>query len=98
MPPVYPQGDAHYPLHRVLDWPEPETTRHGPIPPDTQTFNEASDFGLQIEQPVGLNLAADDNLAQTKDPLADIKKRERDLQNERTAREAELQREYEKRL
>lgn len=32
------------------------------------------------------------------DPMADIKRRERDLQHERQAREQELQREYEKRL
>lgn len=32
------------------------------------------------------------------DPLADIKRRERDLLHEKNAREAELQREYEKRL
>ena len=38
------------------------------------------------------------NLEQAKDPLSDIKRRERDLQHERIARESELQREYEKRL
>lgn len=51
----------------------------------------------------GFNLAQKSNAPllpseTTKDPLSDIKRRERDLQHERLARESELQREYEKRL
>ena len=51
----------------------------------------------------GYNLAQKSNAPllpseTTKDPLSDIKRRERDLQHERLARESELQREYEKRL
>ena len=62
--------------------------------PETATFNEADedDLGFVIRRPVGYNLE------QAKDPLSDIKRRERDLQHERIARESELQREYEKRL
>ena len=77
----------HRPLQRV------------PLPsPETQTFND-SEFEFGAENPgrmYALNLASKD--PQPHDPLADIKRRERDLQHERLARETELQRDYEKRL
>ena len=51
---------------------------------------------------VGLNLAqkppAEEEEIDSKDPMADIKKRELALKNERVARETALRREYEQRL
>ena len=67
---------------------------------DDIDFNEASNFGFtpsNVPGRVFYNLHARSNAA-VKDPLADIKKREKDLMNERLSRESELQREYEKRL
>ncbi len=80
----------HHPLHMIAE-------------PETQTFNDFDEnqtveMGFEIDpSSFQMNLASRRNEI-AKDPLADIKRRERDLQHERTAREAELQREYEKRL
>ena len=60
--------------------------------PGAQTFDE-TEFGFIEDRPIiGLNLAHKQvpNQAAVKDPMADIKKREQDLQNERVARETEL--------
>lgn len=67
--------------------------------PHARTFEE-SEFGFVNNKPfVGLNLAQRKVPNQAvKDPMADIKKREQDLQNERLARETELQADYQKRL
>ena len=68
-----------------------------PNDPDAHGFNDY-EFGFEAEYgvPVGFNLEQSNETA--KDPLADIKRRRRDLQHERVAKEAELQHEYESRL
>lgn len=73
----------HMPLHRIAE-------------PETQTFND-TEFEFGAEAPNGRMYGL--NLENTHtDPLSDIKRRERDLQHERLAKETELQRDYEKRL
>ena len=69
------------------------------IDPHSRTFDD-TEFGFGEDQPfVGLNLAQKPTPEpDTKDPMADIKRRERDLQSERLARESELKRDFEKRL
>jgi len=82
----------HEPLHRISGPPVMAS-------PETQTFNDTEfEFGAENAGPMYLNLEQQQQPKEPHDPLADIKRRERDLQHERLARETELQRDYEKRL